>query len=237
MCAALTSGAQAPPSIPTVDQILARYVEAIGGRTAIEKVTTRVMVGTWENERARLVRPIAIYAKAPDKRVQILGLGEASQGFNGTTGWSLNMSENGLRELTGAGLAGARRQAVFYGDLTLKELYTTLTFAGRGKIGGHETYIVDASQAEGNIQKLHFDAQSGLLIRRDGIATITKDGQSLTQVAVEMSLEDYRAVDGINLPFTIRQKFAGPAGTISIKFRDIKHNVPIDDETFAVPEP
>ena len=52
--------------------------------------------------------------------------------------------------------------------------------------------------------------------------------------AVENDFEDYRDVDGIKLPFTTRQK--APQGGMSIQLREIKHNVPIDDAKFAVPD-
>ena len=40
--------AKATAAEPTVDQILDRYVEATGGRQAVEKITSRVAKGTLE---------------------------------------------------------------------------------------------------------------------------------------------------------------------------------------------
>jgi len=233
---AITAMAQAPTSTPTVDQIIDRYVQAIGGKAAFEKLTTRVMVGTWENAARGLTVPYEIYAKAPDKRVEIMGFGEASNGFNGEVGWSLNTTQNGFRELTGAGLARQKQEADFHKEIKIGELYSKLTLAGKAKVGDRETYVVEAFPAEGNSVKLYFDTQSGLLVRRDAIAAVSRDGQSLMPVAGEVYLEDYREVDGIKLPFTIRRKL-GAAGIISTRFREIKHNVPIDDSKFSVPNP
>ncbi len=228
--------AQAPAATPTVDQIFDRYVQAIGGKAAFAKLTTRVMVGTWENQARGLTRPLEIYVKAPDKYVQIIGFGEASSGFNGEVGWSLNTTQNGLRELTGAGLARQKREAEFYKEIKIRELYARLTLAGKKKVGDREAYVIEAVSAAGNTEKLYFDAQTGLLVRRDGTAEVSSDGESQVRVASEVYFEDYREVDGIKLPFTIRLKL-GSAGIISTRFREIKHNVPIDDSQFSVPNP
>ncbi|MBI3669326.1 MAG: hypothetical protein HY237_06065 [Acidobacteria bacterium] len=43
-----TPAAKAVPALPTVDQILDKYVQALGGKTAIEKLSSRVSKGTFE---------------------------------------------------------------------------------------------------------------------------------------------------------------------------------------------
>ena len=152
----------------------------------------------------------------------VLGFGEVSFGVNGDVGWSMNLTENGLVQLTGPRLALAKRNAVFNGESRLAELYAKLAFAGAAKIDSRETFVVAATPAAGLEEKLYFDRQTGLLVRR------------LVGV-MENNFEDYRDVDGVKLPFTLRQK--APQGGISIKLREIKHNVPIDDAKFAVPSP
>src|SRR5262245_64305449 len=108
--------ANATAPTPTVHQILDKYVQAIGGKAAFEKLKTRVMKGTWENLTSGRVSPVEIYAKAPNKRVEIVLAGDydSSRGFNGAFGWSLNMTETGFRELSGHGLAAEKREAEFY---------------------------------------------------------------------------------------------------------------------------
>jgi len=206
---------------PTVDQILDKYIEAIGGKAAFDKLTSRVMIGSFENP--RLTVPLEIYAKPPDLRVEILGFGEASQGFNGDVGWSMNVTENGLRELTGPALARFRRQSIFNREVKIREQFDRLATAGKVRIGDRETYVVEGVAAGAGTTKLFFDVRTGLLVR-----------QSIG--ANEIDFEDYREVDGVQLPFTIRRKIQD-AGTFSSTFREIKHNVPIDGAKFSVPMP
>jgi hypothetical protein len=232
-------GANATAPTPTVDQILDKYVQAIGGKAAFEKLKTRVMKGTWENLTTSRVSPIEIYAKAPNKRVEILLVGDydSSRGFNGAVGWSLNMTETGFRELSGHGLAAEKREAEFYREIKLRELYPKSTLAGKEKVGDREAYVVEATPAEGDSEKLYFDIQTGLLIRRDGTVEAPKDGripvESLIKIPVESYFEDYREIDDVKLPFTVRHSLPG-VRTI-IKFKEIKHNTPIEDAKFNKP--
>lgn len=233
-------GANASASTPTVDQILDKYVQAIGGKAAFEKLKTRVMKGTSENLTTSRVAAIEIYAKAPNKRVEMVGAADydSSRGFNGAVGWSLNMTETGFRELSGHGLAAEKREAEFHREIKLRDLYPRLTLAGKEKVGDREAYVIEATPADGDTEKLYFDVQTGLLIRRDGTIEMPKDGripvESLIKIPVESYFEDYREIDDVKLPFTVRHSLPG-VRTIT-RFKEIKHNTPIGDAKFNKPE-
>jgi photosynthetic reaction center cytochrome c subunit len=72
---------------PTADQLLEKYVQALGGSPAIDKVTTRVMKGTIDFGGKSL--PIDIYCKAPDERISFTHMpeGDSVTAFNGHEGW------------------------------------------------------------------------------------------------------------------------------------------------------
>src|SRR5215510_6334921 len=125
---------KAPQSSPTVDQILDRYAQAIGGAAAFAKLTSRVTKMTLEIEDSDVAVSFESYAQAPNKHVQIgqvrLGNGiefEISRGFNGAVGWSLNATEGGFRELSGTELAAGKRAAEFYWDIRSEEIYPKMT--------------------------------------------------------------------------------------------------------------
>ena len=50
---------------PSVETVLDKYVQAVGGRAAVEKLTSRVMKGTMDNSDDGTTSPIEVYAKAP----------------------------------------------------------------------------------------------------------------------------------------------------------------------------
>src|SRR5712692_3885112 len=79
------------PGAPSADQIVSHYIEAIGGKPAIEKVTSRVMKGTVDNSDVGTTSPTEIYAKAPNKYLSVIEVpnaGASLEGWNGDMGWS-----------------------------------------------------------------------------------------------------------------------------------------------------
>ena len=214
-------------ALPTIEQVLSKYVQATGGSAAHQKLTTRVAKGEWENVTRGVRFPIEIYSKAPNKRVEILDAPEnrgfTGRGYDGSAGWSMNMTETGLRQLEGAELAMIQRESDFYRAIKLDRLYQRLTVTGKDRIAGREVYAVEAVPESGNPEKLFFDVETGLLSRRDVVYGKTP---------VQHYYEDYRDVDGIQLPFVLRSE--GPVRVIT-RLTQIKHNVPIDDARFKSP--
>jgi hypothetical protein len=217
-------------ALPTADQILDKFVQAIGGKAAVQKVTSRVSKGTFEIPAMGAGGPIEMYAKAPNPNLVIInipGFGTVQQGYNGTVAWAQEPT-SGLRELSGPELVSAKREAEFYADIKFKEMYSKMTVKGKDKVGDKEVYVIEATPSEGSPAKLYFDTQTGLVLRTDREAE-TPQGK----MPVEIYLEDYREVDGIKMPFIVRQ--VTPAISFTIKVEEVKHNVPIEDTKFNKP--
>src|SRR6516162_4017776 len=99
--------------LPPVDQILNRYVQALGGKAAIERLTSMAMTGTIEVQSAGLKGKTEMIANVPNKyllKIEIDGIGAFTQGFDGTTGWAQDPM-NGLRDISGLELAQLKREA------------------------------------------------------------------------------------------------------------------------------
>lgn len=225
-----TATATATAAMPTADQVIDKYVQALGGKAAIEKLTSRAAKGSFDMPAMNVSAPIESYNKAPNKTVFILeipGFGSVGRGYDGTTGWSQNPQE-GLREMSGAELAMMKRGAEFNREIRLKQLYPQMTVKGKEKVGEREAYLIEATPAGGAPEKMYFDTQTGLLIRYDFEAE-TPQGKFSTQ----SSFDDYKEVDGVKMPFTVRQ--SSSAGDFIIKFTEVKHNVPVDDAKFNKP--
>ena len=230
----LPAGAQTPAGksteTPTADQVLKRYLQAEGGRAAFEKLTSRVMTGTIRVPAMSLSGTVEVREKAPDRSLATITINGASfrQGFDGTKGWT-DDPENGLRDQSGAELAESRRESDFYHTLDLAKLYLNFTVAGKEKIGDNQAYLIEAAVPEGGPpEKMYFDTKSGLLLRTtsqhhgpDGVGELQQD------------YEDYRQVDGIQLPHTIRQTNEGTLVIITVA--EYHHNVQLDDAGFAKP--
>ncbi|RPJ60173.1 MAG: hypothetical protein EHM23_11300 [Acidobacteria bacterium] len=220
----------ASESLPTVDQVLDKYVEALGGKAAIEKGTSRVGKGTFEIPEFGATGTITLFAKAPNKTavvVDIPGFGMVKQGFDGTVAWD-DSPQSGLTERSGAALATAKRDATFYRELQLKNIYKQWEVKGKQKLGEQDVYMLTATPEEGATETWYFDAGTGLVARVD----MEREGPQGTGV-VQASMKDYRDVEGVKTPFRIEQVL--PGMTIIIKFDEVKQNVEINDSQFTKP--
>lgn len=146
---AATTKAEAP--LPSVEEILDRYVRAVGGTQAIEKITSRVLKGSRVGADGVLV-PEEVYAKAPNKMLTVTSYPKVvfRTGFNGTKGWARSSQGEG-RDPSDELQAQLRREALFYKETKLKELYSKMAVVGRTTIGEREAFIVEATPVGGSV--------------------------------------------------------------------------------------
>ena len=174
---------------PSVDEKLARYAHAVGGKAALEKVNTMVLRGTIEFPSNNLSGTTAEYFKAPDHFLAVTkvpGYGTLRTGYDGRTGWTEN-PKSGVEELSGPALADVRRRADILWHVKLKELYPGLKLNGRESIEGKDAWVLEVSEDKWTFD-LSFDVDSGLMVRFD-----TDTGES--SGASKVLISDYRPVD------------------------------------------
>lgn len=157
------TGAKSTPTAanPTIDQILDEYVKAVGGRAAIEKVTTRIMKGSVITPAGKAT--LQVYEKTPNKFLVIIdspASGLSQNGFNGVVAWSQN-SQRGLREMSGPEVENFKREYDLHREIKLKEFYPKMSVKGREKIGDREAYVIDATSVDGSGEVMYFDIVPG----------------------------------------------------------------------------
>jgi thiol-disulfide isomerase/thioredoxin len=222
-----------PPSniktdLPTVDVILEKYVAASGGREAQRRITSRVTKARVDVPGVSFGGKLEVYAKAPNKSLTITNvepMGLVKQGFDGRTGW--NLTENGVDVASEVDRV-ALVDADFYRHLKLKEMYSRINVIDKVKDGFRQVYVVEALPPGGSAEKLYFDVDSGLLVRRDLTRSTSKGS-----VRAEVYFSDWRDVDGVKIPFRITQVL--PAKKFVTTIEEVKHNVPVDDAIFRRP--
>jgi hypothetical protein len=231
ICATLVLPARAAVDAPTVDSILDKYVEASGGKAALEKIKSRVVKG--EIDLLGSTSDWQMSAKAPNKQISELNsatLGVITDGFDGTVAWSKNPS--GLRVKEGEERAKTKRDADFYRDLKLKTLFPDLAPKGTDKVDGEEVHVLESRPSASSKERFSFSVKSGLLIRQES----ELEGPQ-GKVAATVRLDDFRAVDGVKYPFNLKFKIntGGQDFEFGIKVKELKHNVAIEDARFAKP--
>jgi len=217
---------------PTAAQILAKYTEALGGSAAIEKLKTRSMKGTWLTA-SGITLGYEVYQTAPDRIYTVLNTprqGVFERGFNGQTAWE--KSSQGLRDLEAIELFYLKRYPDLFRDIKLQGQFTRLGFGGKDKLDGKDVYVLRGLGVDGKGERLYFDAQTSLLRRR-----ITSTPTIVGLIPEQVDYEDYRDVDGMKLPFTIRITSIDSFFSSTRKFTEIKLNVPVDEMKFNKPAP
>jgi hypothetical protein len=231
----LESDAPAPPATPaapapgaagvTADQIVEKYVTALGGADAIRKVTSRVMKGTILTGGSET--PIELFTKAPNKRISISN-GQSYTAFDGTAGW-MGSTGRPAREMSATESEAAGLDAEFSLALRLKEIFPQLRRGRPETIGGVECEVLNASRPGRPPVRLYFEKNSGLLVRMVRYAE-TPVGRNATQI----DYADYREMDGVKSPF--RWTLSRPNGRFTIQVKEARNNVAIEDAKFARPE-
>jgi photosynthetic reaction center cytochrome c subunit len=236
--AAPTGAAAAPPAptLPntTVDAVLAKYANALGGEPAIQQITTIDEKGSIQlpghqghpgiNTQAEFLR------KAPDKALGVVYLpngGQFARGYNGTIGWQQQPGHS-AEELSGDDLARLKQLSSFIPGLNLKQGFSRVQLAGSERIGDHDAYRVVAFRNGGGQVRFYFDAQSGLLLR------VSERIESfLGALPQDTDFSDYREVSGVKVPFSVTATQVD--GQTVFKWDQVQANVPVDDTRFDKP--
>jgi photosynthetic reaction center cytochrome c subunit len=221
--------ANAPrPEQPTVQQVFDKYVAAVGTTAAVAKFQTQVLKGTLTGVQGG-AQNYEVTVKSPDKFLLVIEgqQGKMAQALNGETGWV--MSPRGTHKFGEGELANARRSAEL---LALVKFHpsATMRVAGRRKVGERDAIVVVDRPSEAVQRRYFFDAETGLLLR-----VVTLTDAILNQIPEQVDFEDYRDVDGVKIPFTVRLSSVQPSNSQTRIVTEVKHGVPIEDTIFDMP--
>src|SRR5437867_4365586 len=224
------------PGQLTADQILDKYIQALGGAQRLAAITSFVATGNsigygefgGEAE-------FTIFAKAPNQRTTRITFkehpdrGDSVWAFDGRTGWiKTPRGLLGEYELIGEELDGARLEAQMSFPGQIKQALTNWRVGQRRTIGNRDYNVVQGTGPRGLLATLYFDPQSGLLTR------MVRYGPSpVGRVPTQIDYSDYRDAGGVKFPFEYR--FSWLDGRYTAKLTDIKTNVAIDAATFGKP--
>ena len=218
-----------PPS-PSADDILKKYVEAIGGQAAIDKLKTRTAKGTIVQASGNSL-PFELYQAAPDQFYFLVTTpqGPFERGFDGKVAWE--KTGRGVREVTGGELVNFKAGNSLLSLINLKEQYARPPRVRRDKLGDRDVFVLDGITTDGKRMRLYFDATTGLLVRR-----ATGTPSMIGMIPDQVDFEDYREIDGVKFPFTGRSSTIEVGNPVSTRtFSEIRVNASVDDSKFKMP--
>ncbi len=222
--------------VPSADQILDKYIQALGGAQRLAGIKSFIATGTSVGyEGLGGGGQFQICGKAPDQRmVQIVfkdhpERGDSTRAYNGSAGWI--KSPRGLLaeyELDGSELDGLRLEAELAFPGQIKQVLTNLRSGNPDSINGSDVDVVQGTGPRGVLATLYFDKQSGLLVR------LVRYGRSpVGRVPVQSDYSDYRDVGGVKFPF--KYTFSWLDGRDAFQLTEVKTNVSIDAAMFGKP--
>ncbi len=215
-----------PPAPPTADQVWEKYVQAVGGKEAIAKAANRSFKGSFEGGNGMKLsldlktQGGKIYSVVTDDKGE-----ESLMGFDGTSGWMKNAT--GTRALSAGDINDVKAFSSLLSATKLSEPYPKLETGRKTKIGDREALVLRFEQGKVRSQ-MFFDAETGLLLRRIDVLQTFLGG-----IPTQYDFEDYKDVDGVKLPMTIRTSSVQPGAAGTRKFTEVKHNVSLDGVKFS----
>ncbi len=219
-----------PDVKPTVEEILAKYEKALGGRANLAKITSRQIKArriepdgkTFEYEEiSQKPGKMSVTTVYPSKEYRDYIIREI---FDGTAALKFgNGAKIELREDESEQIA---REAQIFANPNLKTVYVELTLDSLAKIDGKDAFVLVGKTAENKGEKLYFDVSSGFLVRRTA-STPTVLGDFVYQV----DYSDYKNFGGVKLPTVV--KFAVPNIYWTRRILNVKNNIAIDDASFS----
>lgn len=216
---------------PSADQIIDKYIQALGGAQRLSAITSFVAKGSYQGYAELDKSPIEIMAKAPGQRVTIIHTsnGDWTTTYDGRNGW---VAEPGrpvpLLQLTGEFLKSVKVDADLAFPGRIRQSFSRWVVGFPTTINDREAEVVQGSDGGDFPVKLYFDKETGLLLRQ---VRYTNSPVGLNPIQVDYT--DYREVGGVKMPF--RWTTTWTDGKANTELADIQVNVPLDDAKFAKP--
>lgn len=222
--------APAGAALPDARSLIARHLEAVGGRDAVLAPTSSRATGTFSIPGTGLEGSLEILSADPDRlllRIEIPGLGRVLSGYDGRVGWSIDPA-SGPRVLRGAELAAMRDQATELAAVRDESLIESARTVERTRVEGRDCFRVELRWRSGRTTYDCYAPDDGLLV-----ATMSTQESPMGAIEVVTTLDGYRSFGHGKVATRIVQSGMGVRQSLSI---DALEYGGVDPAEFAPPE-
>jgi hypothetical protein len=164
--------------------------------------------------------------------------GVSTRATNGTRAWS--ETAKGVSEVPAERVKASVASIALFNPIKLPDSLSQ-TSVGRGsahttvsgiaRVNDRDAYLVTIDDSSTQSTQLFFDVETGLLLRRVNVTNTM-----LGPLNVQWDFSDYRDVNGLKLPFTIRTSDVASYDTVLRRFSEIKIGPTLNDSIFDVPK-
>ena len=216
--------------LPPAEELIDRYVEALGGRAAVLALPGSHARGTFRMPAAGLEGPIEIYSGAdPDRSVTVVeipGLGTIREGYTGEYAWAMDPNM-GPRLLEGDELAAARENSSTLGQLRDASMFTERTTVERTEMNDEPCYRVKLVWKSGRETFDCYSVETGLIVAREVIQPTP-----MGDIPVIALVGGYEEHGGVMMATEMRQQMMGQEQVVEVESIEIRE---VDPERFAPP--
>jgi outer membrane lipoprotein-sorting protein len=218
----------------TVDELIAKNLQARGGKDKIKAVQSARMTGKMVMGQG-MEAPFTMEMSRPNKmRMEFTIQGMTGvQAFDGKTGWSVMpfMGKKDPEAMSADEVKQAADQADMDGMLVdYKDKGHQVEYAGKEDVEGTPAYKLKVTKKNGDVADVYLDAESYLEIKQAGKTKMR--GQ---EIEGETTFGDFKTVDGLVFPFSIEQKAKGMPAGMTMTISKIEVNPTVEGSRFAMP--
>lgn len=191
----------AQEALPPARTLIDRHVKAIGGRDAVLAHSSMRITGTVSFPANGISGSLEAFAAKPDKalvKLNIVGIGEAAEGFDGTVAWSQSPM-TGPMLAQGKELEQKKFDADFYGELRQEDRYKSTTTVEKTTWEGRPSYKVKLVRHDGSEEFEYYDVENGFRTGRE----FTRD-MVMGQVKIQQTASDYQKFGDLLHPATTK---------------------------------
>lgn len=222
---------EAPPenAFPAAADLLAKSVEAVGGKAKLESVKSFHLEGTIGAPKQNLSGKVETWWKGGDfYMVQTIpGLGINRSGKKGDLIWA-EEPINGLRKLEGK----EAEQHMWASSLLLtadwRDFFETATTVAERTIDGKKAYDIELSAKSGAVLTVTIDTTSYLMVEQS-----FKVFSPLGSMPVTIRSTDYRDVEGMKIPY--KQVTDASLMELTQELSVVELNAEVDEANFGMP--
>ena len=219
-----------PTPLPAIDRVWTNYVAAVGKIDTVARGTGTIITGWDDRPEGRYGKFEVVLSGADRYRVTLTNAeGTIRQGIDGDVAWAAT-NDRVQRLSNAADVARLRRVAMRYWPV--KERDANLQVVRIDRVNDRDVYVARGRIDATTVRTLFFDVVTGLL-RRELITTDTL----LIPLQEQVDYDDYRDVNGVQLPFRVQTSDGAPYDTVTRTVTEIRRGVAVDDALFRPPAP
>lgn len=215
----------------TVADILAKSIEAQGGRATMSAIKDTTTSGTIELIQMGMSAALTIYQKEPNKMrmdIDIMGM-IITTAYDGEKGWMIN-PQTGVAEAMNDKQSRAQQlQSMGYqAALEPEKFGISYVLKGREKLGGKDCYVLEQTFKDGTQATVYINAETFLTEK-----TWAKTEETGTEIIVETIMSDYKNIEGLVVPHTLTI-YQGGAEFGRITVGKVAFNTGLEDAFFQM---